>query len=148
MWSPKKIRKLSNLSAHRWAKLARAACELLVARFWFAYRPTNAIISDLQSTKAPGLNAQSPELGDISWAMDVASRHVPWRSDCLIQAMAANRWLRRYTVEPQFYLGVKKDGGNTLAAHAWLTVGDRVITGGNISGFQPILQPDQDRSAL
>ena len=45
----------------------------------------------------------------LSWAIGVASRVVPWRSDCLIQSMAADRWLRSCGVIPKFKLGAASD---------------------------------------
>lgn len=47
---------------------------------------------------------------------------------CFAQAIAAQRLLRKANIPSQLYLGVnKKETG--LKAHAWLTCGDRFVTG-------------------
>jgi hypothetical protein len=72
-----------------------------------------------------GLNVRT-----VGWAIGVASRYVPWRADCLVQAMAAHRWLRDYGHKTSLSLGVAIEE-NGLAAHAWLQCEDIIVTGGN-----------------
>jgi len=59
---------------------------------------------------------------------------VPWRSDCLIQALAARRWLARAAAPSDVCIGVRKDEQG-FQAHAWLKVGERIVTGGDISSY-------------
>ena len=66
----------------------------------------------------------------ISWAIASASARVPWRSDCLLQAMAASMWLDRTRTGYKLNIGVRKNAEEQLEAHAWLTSGDNTITGG------------------
>ena len=42
----------------------------------------------------------------VSLAITLPARYVPWHSDCLVQVMAANRWLREHDVRADFQLGV------------------------------------------
>ena len=49
------------------------------------------------------------------------------RWDCLLQAVAADRWLRRYGMQPKFFVGVQKDTRGQLEAHAWLRCGDVIV---------------------
>ena len=37
----------------------------------------------------------------LSWAISGAAAWIPWRPDCLLQAMA-DRWLRRCGMQPEF----------------------------------------------
>ncbi len=65
----------------------------------------------------------------ISWAVYAAARRTPWRSTCLIQAHAANRMLHDRHISNTLYLGVARDGCQSLKAHAWLRSGPKIITG-------------------
>lgn len=55
--------------------------------------------------------------------------------------MAADRWMRRHQLSPDFYLGVLKDHNDAFAAHAWLRHGDLIITGGNVNQFHTLIEP-------
>lgn len=92
---------------------------------------------------APGLGAPQRETPaaispaqravavDVSWAVQAAARHAPLRFVCLPQALTAQRMLRRRGIAATLYLGVSPDRENrdTLAAHAWLRAGDKIVTG-------------------
>jgi hypothetical protein len=67
---------------------------------------------------------------------------VPWRSDCLVQALAGQRWLARLGIPSEIVVGTAKLANGQFDAHAWLRHGDRVVLGGDISRFQPLLKPD------
>jgi hypothetical protein len=60
------------------------------------------------------------------------SRHVPWTSKCLDQALAAKIMLARRGISTTVYFGVMNDEQGELAAHAWLRSGSRYVTGGDI----------------
>lgn len=63
---------------------------------------------------------------------------VPWRTSCLVQAVAGCLLLRRRGIAATIRLGVKKDGG-VLSAHAWLMVGGQVVLGGQAAeGFKAL----------
>jgi len=67
----------------------------------------------------------------VSWAVQTAARYVPLGFVCLPQAIAAQRLLRRRAIASTLYLGVAPDRTNraAIAAHAWLRVGDKIVTG-------------------
>jgi hypothetical protein len=77
----------------------------------------------------------------VAWAIAAVAPRVPWRADCLPQALAADRWLRRHGVVPDFYLGVIKPKHGALEAHAWLSCNGRPITGGTGAAFTSLLTP-------
>ncbi len=64
--------------------------------------------------------------------------HMPWRTTCLVQAIAGAIMLRRRGIETIIRFGVNRaDGG--LSAHAWLLVGDTIVLGGEIAPeFSPL----------
>jgi Transglutaminase-like superfamily len=65
----------------------------------------------------------------ISRAVLTMSRHAPWQSSCLAQAIAAKMMLQHRGICSTLYLGVAKDGDEGLVAHAWLRSGATVLTG-------------------
>lgn len=98
------------------------------------------VLRNLRSgTRGHGATHEAERIG---WAIATAARHVPWRADCLIQAMAAKAWLRRRGLAGDFYLGVAKDARGAFAAHAWLRSGDVVVTGDCGAAFAALIEPD------
>jgi len=65
----------------------------------------------------------------VSWAVQSIARHVPLRFVCLPQAIAAKWMLRRRGLPSTLYLGLRPGGALKLSAHAWLRVGDQILTG-------------------
>lgn len=65
----------------------------------------------------------------------------PWQSKCLVQALTAQIILRLMKIPTTLYLGVCKNEGNQLEAHAWLRHGKIAITGGNqMTRFKEIMR--------
>lgn len=134
MTIPRHVTKLSIID---WRYIIIATKELLLARIRHAMQSTETIIREF-NTDLPCQLRAPPDAADLdrrSWAIAAAAARVPWRSDCLLQAMAANRWLRRDRMQPELFLGVIKDGSGNLQAHAWLKYGGISVTGGNGEGF-------------
>ena len=67
----------------------------------------------------------------IGKAVTTAANHTPWQSACLVQALTAQRMLRKRNIAGKFYLGVTMNSAENdpLAAHAWLICGDEILTG-------------------
>jgi len=68
---------------------------------------------------------------NVSWAVIQASRHTPWESKCLVQALTARRMMKERGVSTTLYLGVMKNEKNEMLAHAWIRCGSYYITGGS-----------------
>lgn len=64
----------------------------------------------------------------ISKAISVLNTRLPWESLCFPQAIASYLMLKSRSIPRTLYLGVKKFQGK-LQAHAWVRVGDKIITG-------------------
>ena len=89
---------------------------------------------------APSLDAlvQRPAL---SSGYLLALRVLPWRIVCLPQALAARSMLSRRGIANTLLVGVKRDDPEgTTDLHAWLSIGDHVIIGGNVSSYTPMYQ--------
>lgn len=70
------------------------------------------------------------------------ARRVPWRSDCLVQALAGQRLLLRDRIASEIVVGAGKSANGQFEAHAWLTSHGRVVLGGDVARFQPLLEPN------
>ena len=136
-------KRAAGLSLLDWRYLAIAVKELLIARIRHASQPAGKILRELQDKRiqSDGDTRGEVDLLRLSWAIGAAAARVPWRSDCLLQAMAADRWLRRCGMQPEFFLGVAKDAGGQLEAHAWLRCGDAMVTGADDRNFTNLMEP-------
>lgn len=67
----------------------------------------------------------------IGDAVTTAANYTPWKSTCLVQALTAQRMLRKRKIAGRFHLGVTINSADNdpLAAHAWLVCGDEILTG-------------------
>ena len=140
-----KIRRAAQFTKSDWRYLAIAILELLAARVLLAAVTARKILEGLRSP-LPGPPRQEKadiDVARLSWAIAVAAQHVPWRSDCFIRAIAADRWLRRHHLQPDFYLGVIKDEKGGFAAHAWLQYGGITVTGGKYDQYSKLIEPQK-----
>ena len=67
----------------------------------------------------------------VGAAVRRAARALPWEAVCLPRAVAAKMMLSRRQVSGTLHLGAKGAGTATgMTAHAWLSVGPVIVTGG------------------
>ena len=74
----------------------------------------------------------------VAFAVPIVAARVPWRADCLVQALAAQHWLWRKGIPTTLHVGVHKEIPAEFEAHAWLMQGGTIITGGDIKRFTPL----------
>lgn len=118
--------------------LTRAGAELAIARLRLNSPHAQALIA-ASPAKARTLDRHQAVLVErVAFAIPRVAARLPWRADCLVQALAANRWLGRHGIATTLTLGVPTDMPKKFEAHAWLTAGDRIVTGGDVSGFVPL----------
>ncbi len=141
------LRKAARLGPAQWRDLARACFELALSN----RRLTSIAASELlanwreaEPTIAPSdaCDEDRQLIGRVAFAVPLMGARVPWRSDCLVQAMAAQSWLAGAGVAATICIGARKNEGSAFEAHAWLKVGDEVVTGGDISSYAPLLGPE------
>ena len=119
-------RKIAFLEAFLWLGLARGSVLLL------PFRSIAPYLGRLnQETPEAYIQSEQVVVGHIVWAIARSSRYTPWRSNCLARAIAAKIMLRRRKIASTLYLGLKKNA-DRLEAHAWLRVGQQIVTGGAI----------------
>jgi hypothetical protein len=100
--------------------------------------------SDKRSTPTPFAN-QPPSVVKrvlrIGWAVEAVARNAPVAFVCFPQTLAGYSMLRLRGIPATMIYGVARSQEGTLISHAWLTVGDRTVLGGDGSdGFSPIEQ--------
>lgn len=112
--------------------LIEAALFLGIARLALVMLPFRQIapfLGQLQATPPLSHPVDVITLRRLHWAIAVAAKYVPWSAVCLPQAMAGKIMLRHRGIPSTLYLGVFRDGHDGLTAHAWLGVGDMIVTG-------------------
>lgn len=75
----------------------------------------------------------------VAWAVGSASRFVV-DPTCLVKALSAKILLGRAGVPAELRIGVAREGGARLRAHAWVECEGRVVIGGehDLSAFTPL----------
>lgn len=113
-----------------------ASRELVMAWYSVRLRPFSNTVCHLgrldlaaRSNLAP---EKWPDAQRVSRAIHAIARRTPWTSTCLMQAVAAQRMLRRRGIASVCYLGISTGNAfdaDPLSAHAWVCAGDHMITG-------------------
>ncbi|HEY9382427.1 MAG TPA: lasso peptide biosynthesis B2 protein [Gemmatimonadales bacterium] len=128
----KRLRQLIHLTAPERGLLLEAVAALSVSGLLLRMLRFSRVASRLGRHMAEG-----PPLEDrattstalrIRWAVETASRHLPWKPVCLPQAVAAQWMLRRRGIASTLYLGVNPAA--SFDAHAWVRAGTVIVTGG------------------
>lgn len=88
--------------------------------------------SDIEQPTSDSTSVQT-----VSWAIETASRYLPWSPVCLPRAMAMKWMLGRRRVNSVLCIGIlinalKLDKDANL--HAWLTVGPNTVSGADADG--------------
>jgi Transglutaminase-like superfamily len=106
-----------------------AAVLLALARLAVRLLPATRIIA--WASRAPRrINRFAvSEAAAVSWAVDHVGAKRWMNAACLPRALAAQAMLRRRGVASRLCLGVAHEG-QQLAAHAWIELGQDMITGG------------------
>jgi len=142
----RKIQRLACLELSDWCFLLIASVELLAARVRISAVPAGKLLRELRAPlsvthKCNRARLARADVERLAWAIAIAAEHVPWRSDCLVRVLAADRWLRRHYIRADFYLGVTKDEQGALVSHAWLRYGDVTVTGGRYNRYSTLVEP-------
>lgn len=81
--------------------------------------------------------------------LDIAARHGFPHARCLHRSLALHRWLRAQDIPSELRIGVRIDHG-ALAAHAWVTLGGRILgdSPDAVRTFSPLARLVRDPSRL
>lgn len=86
-------------------------------------------------------NEAAESCARIAFVIRRAALRLPWRADCLVQALAGQTMLLRRGIATSIAVGTARQADGSFEAHAWLLYGPEVILGGDISRYEPLLQP-------
>ena len=87
----------------------------------------------------PDLAAQEHACTAVARALPPLVRRVPWRADCLVQALAGQRMLLRRGIASRIVVGTARHPDGRFESHAWLVCGESVVLGGDVARFDPLL---------
>lgn len=96
----------------------------------------------------PAPEAAQESCAHIAFAIPRVARRLPWRADCLVQALAGQAMLRRRGIAGTIAIGTGRHPDGSFAAHAWLVCGDQVILGGDVSRYIPLIDPAEGDNRL
>ncbi|WP_086617561.1 lasso peptide biosynthesis B2 protein [Erythrobacter tepidarius] len=136
----------------------RGLLELVRARLVFARLAASEIPARNRAVSKlagqGGGTADPAHLARIAYVLPRLSARLPWRSDCLVQAIAAQNWLAAGGLAGEIQIGVERPADRPFGAHAWLVHQGMVITGGEIGRYERLLgesvlspQPDEPNSS-
>ena len=130
------------LTAGEWRDLIVATFELGRARLRLGRIDARSLLLETRPDAAVGEPRwRDRQIDRVGRAIARTSHRLPWRTDCLVQALAAQRWLRRLGLDSRMTLGTPVSGNGSFEAHAWLTCGDKVVTGGDVRDYAPFQPP-------
>ena len=122
--------------ADRWL-VVEAVAALLTARlrtllpFRVLARHLGGMVSPtgLPAHPAPLSVGEEASVFAVRWAIGAVAPWLPFRTQCLQQAIAARAMLARRGIGSILHLGVGDPTGAKLVAHAWLDAGRLQVTG-------------------
>lgn len=135
------LRRLAELDSTTIGDLVYAGFELGLARLRLKSHYAQALLAAGRAESTTLNHHQVALVGRVAFAIPRVAARLPWRADCLVQAIAAERWLGRHGIATTLTLGVPRDRPAVFEAHAWLSAGSRIVTGGDISGYVPLVRP-------
>ena len=156
-------RKVSGARNYSVAELALVPVNLLLlaaARLAIAVLPLGRVV-EATGRQVPARDAsplrhttstQDRRARSIGRSLRATAALVPWRSDCLPQALAAAFMLKMAGIPYRLTIGVEPGESDTLArpmqAHAWIATDRRVVTGGPVAdALRPVVSLVHPRSS-
>lgn len=133
----KMFHKVMALPRHKKWLHCNTALWLIAVRAGLCLLPFDRLRGWVAATDKPaGQPAPIEEMHEITKAIERLGRFLaPLQINCLPQALVGQRLLRRKGFDVQLKIGVLKDRGDLLAAHAWLEYQGQVILG-NLQGLR------------
>jgi len=85
-------------------------------------------LADRQKNSVRATQAKEVDKDEILWSVRAVSRRLPGTT-CLLRAIAAKYLLELYGIESRLCIGVRKEDGTSLSAHAWITIESEIVLG-------------------
>jgi hypothetical protein len=120
-----------------------ARCLLVVAAIrlgltLFSYNHVRRIVTRLDASRPASIG----ELRRVAWGVAAAARLVP-HAGCLTQALSGQYILARQGNASKIRIGIERETGTQLKAHAWLMSGNHIVLGGSIDRFTHLVDHGQ-----
>jgi hypothetical protein len=128
---------------HRWSRLDRSKRILLVeaigavcvASLAVKLLPFKMAIRLGSRASVPACSTSRADvLSDVRWAIDAATRNLPWNAVCIHRGLATQRMLRRRGIDARLHYGLAKDDEKALRAHVWVDALGETLVGGDEAG--------------
>lgn len=88
---------------------------------------------------AGALDDDSRMVAKVAFWIPRVARRLPWRADCLVQAIAGQRWLLANGIATNIVIGAENSAEIGFGAHAWLMRGETVVLGGDIAKYVALI---------
>lgn len=130
-------------------EMIRAGLELGLARLTLRAKISVILAgADLAQASSPVQDSRQRDfVKRVSYIIPRIAARLPWRADCLVQALAAKQWLRSRGIASTIEMGIPREPPPEFQAHAWLRAGDMVVTGGDVGGYVPFRKPSLKSAA-
>ena len=128
----KQLVKFLNLTTDKRGLLISALFRLIAIRIGLWVLPLQQLIKRLPQmavARDDGRASSALPAERIAWAIRMASRYLPGSRNCLVQSLAVQTLLARRGYSSHLRIGVAKDEGGQLKAHAWVEYDGKIIIG-------------------
>jgi hypothetical protein len=126
-------RRFRSLSAADRVIVMEAGALMLFIRVAIAAAPFLVVRRALRASAwmtGGGARTRDIDTSRVAWAITAAARHLPFRTTCLVESLAAEGMLLRRGVPCVLQLGVRApQSGRALDAHAWIECRGDVVAG-------------------
>jgi len=136
------IRKFSSLSTADQSLLLKAVFLLGMITLGLrvlSFQTLQRFLIGTRQKNAGVRHTDQPSANRITWAVRVASRHVP-AATCLPQALAVRMLFKQQGYPARLHIGVAKGERGQLEAHAWVESQGRIVVGNSrdLSHYTPL----------
>lgn len=114
----------------------------------FPFRVLRSLLESLTPAHSPrDRRPGGPSIAEVSRAVERASRRTPGEKTCLTRALVLRMLLLRRGYPATLRIGVVREGGDRLLAHAWVESAGRVVIGDyQLERYTPILSLGAERA--
>ena len=132
---PTAIQRWTRLNRPRRALLVEAMCAVCAASLSVKLLPFRwAIRLGTKPSPRPLPDRRAETLSDVRWAIDAATRHLPWNPVCIQRGLAAQWMLRRRGIDARLHYGLTRDDAEALRAHVWVEARGEIFVGEEDAG--------------
>ncbi len=112
--------------------IVEAVVFLFIARMTIIIMPYKVLKPMLGTYKKQSVSSEAERraIRKVGNIIKAASERLPWKCNCLPQAITGRIMLKIRKIDSTIYLGMSKDKDKKIIAHAWLKAGDIPVTGG------------------